>query len=112
MKLYPQTCNCNTQGVLRIRHRDLTSPVAERIHSTGPLGLFELLSELVRESFLNKRRVTGEPPAFFKIAKIVAYSLSELDRYLAIYRRKSTSDRARNTSRARLSAAERDEISS
>ena len=28
----------------------------------------------VSESFLNKRRVTGEPPAFLKIGKIVAYT--------------------------------------
>jgi predicted DNA-binding transcriptional regulator AlpA len=47
----------------------------------------------VSESFLNKRRVNGEPPAFFKIGKVVIYSLSELDRYLATCHRKSTSDR-------------------
>ena len=66
----------------------------------------------VSKSFLNKRRVTGEPPAFLKIGKIVAYSLHELDRYLTTCHRKSTSDKSRNPSRARLSTAERDEISS
>jgi hypothetical protein len=46
----------------------------------------------VSESFLNKRRVSGEPPTFLKIGKVVAYSLNELDRYLMTCRRKSTSD--------------------
>ena len=46
------------------------------------------------ESFLNKRRVTGEPPAFFKIGKVVAYSRGELDRFVRTCRRRSTTSQS------------------
>ena len=48
----------------------------------------------VSESFLNKRRVTGEPPAFFKIGKVVAYSRGELDRFVRTCRRRSTTSQS------------------
>jgi excisionase family DNA binding protein len=43
-------------------------------------------------STLNKLRVTGGGPAFIKIQSRVLYSRSDLDKFIAQHRRKSTAE--------------------
>jgi Helix-turn-helix domain len=47
----------------------------------------------ISESYLNKLRCRGGGPDFFKIGARVVYSVSDLDAYLDLHRRRSTSDR-------------------
>jgi predicted DNA-binding transcriptional regulator AlpA len=47
---------------------------------------------VVSRSFLNKLRVTGGGPVFFKIGSRIVYALSDLDEWLAARRRTSTAD--------------------
>ena len=43
------------------------------------------------KSTLEKKRISGEGPEFLKISRSVRYLPSDLDRWLAEHRRKSTS---------------------
>jgi hypothetical protein len=47
---------------------------------------------VVSRSFLNKLRVLGGGPAYFKIGSRIVYALSDLDEWLAARRRTSTAD--------------------
>jgi len=46
-------------------------------------------------SWLAKRRMRGDPPAFLKIGRAVVYDQGELDAWLRSCRRQSTSEPAR-----------------
>ena len=43
-------------------------------------------------STLNKRRVYGDSPPYYKVGGIVVYDLDDLDAWLAAHRRASTSE--------------------
>jgi len=45
----------------------------------------------VSESYLNKTRVLGGGPAYFKLGRKVVYDRENLDAWLASHRRQSTS---------------------
>ncbi|MBV9995539.1 MAG: DNA-binding protein [Caulobacteraceae bacterium] len=44
------------------------------------------------ESFLNKARVSGSGPPYYKIGRLVLYSIPEVDSWIAGRRRQSTSE--------------------
>jgi hypothetical protein len=65
-----------------------TAPEFEKVHT--PKETAVLLK--VSESFLAKKRVTGEGPKFVKVGRIVRYPESAINDYLTARLRKSTSD--------------------
>jgi predicted DNA-binding transcriptional regulator AlpA len=46
----------------------------------------------VSDSTLAKRRMRGDPPAYRKLGRVVVYDQAELDAWLEMCRRTSTSD--------------------
>lgn len=46
----------------------------------------------ISASNLEKKRLVGDGPAYYKCGRAVIYDTKDLDEYLAAHRRKSTSD--------------------
>ena len=71
---------------------------AQHASSSRRLSVAEAANYLgLAVSTLNKRRVTGDTPAFVKLGRRVLYDSKDLDEWLAAHRRRSTSDAARAT---------------
>jgi hypothetical protein len=57
------------------------------------------------ESWMEKARLSGTSPPYYKIGGSVIYDTADLDEYLAAHRRISTSDNSKHLGGARLSRA-------
>lgn len=60
-----------------------------RVNTRAP-GAAEYLN--LATSTLAKMRIRGDGPAYFKLGRVVLYSYEELDRWLALRKRQSTSE--------------------
>ncbi len=47
----------------------------------------------IGKSTLEKMRLTGNSPVYYKCGKIVTYDVADLEAWLATHKRRSTSDR-------------------